>query len=266
MRVLLLSIALIISTNSNAQITPKYIHKNSTEISKNLFMSACEVSNMQYKVFNEFVKSAGNQEQIDIVSIDTLNWINNNFYNSPYVNHYYSHNAYKQYPVVNVSYNAALLYCRWLTDNYNNSSKKKYKQVVFRLPTKDEWVIAVKSENPENIYPWSGNSVFNENGTCRANFKREQQKTEIKSGELHDNADVLAPVFAYWPNKSGLYNLSGNAAEMLADQSGTAGGSYMNTKDYLSVNAKDPFEGLFSNPDSSHQAVGFRWVMEVIEE
>ncbi len=52
---------------------------------------------------------------------------------------------YSRYPAVNVSYEAAVAYCEWLTDQYNSNpsnSKRKYKKVKFRLPTLQEWQIA----------------------------------------------------------------------------------------------------------------------------
>ncbi|HMJ71384.1 MAG TPA: SUMF1/EgtB/PvdO family nonheme iron enzyme [Cyclobacteriaceae bacterium] len=46
-------------------------------------------------------------------------------------------------PAVNISYEAAVEYCKWLTDRYNeNPKKKKFNKVVFRLPTLNEWQIA----------------------------------------------------------------------------------------------------------------------------
>ncbi len=52
-------------------------------------------------------------------------------------------NAYAHYPAVNISHEAALAYCQWLTDQYNNTpKKKKFKKVLFRLPTLKEWQIA----------------------------------------------------------------------------------------------------------------------------
>ena len=50
-----------------------------------------------------------------------------------------------RYPAVNVSYEAAEAYCEWLTEQYNNSTGRKFKKVKFRLPKKDEWQIAAAS-------------------------------------------------------------------------------------------------------------------------
>jgi hypothetical protein len=49
---------------------------------------------------------------------------------------------YGEYPAVNVSFEAAVRYCEWLTDQYNSGKKKRFKKVKFRLPTLDEWQIA----------------------------------------------------------------------------------------------------------------------------
>ena len=49
---------------------------------------------------------------------------------------------YSHYPVINITHQAAIAYCQWLTDEYNNQKKKKFKKVKFRLPTINEWQIA----------------------------------------------------------------------------------------------------------------------------
>ena len=37
------------------------------------------------------------------------------------------------------------------------------------------------------------------------------------AGHLNDNADVTAPIYSYWPNDYGLYNMSGNVSEWVLD-------------------------------------------------
>jgi formylglycine-generating enzyme required for sulfatase activity len=50
---------------------------------------------------------------------------------------------YDDYPIVNISYDAAMAYCEWFADLYNNTKgKRKFKKVVFRLPKLKEWQIA----------------------------------------------------------------------------------------------------------------------------
>ena len=50
---------------------------------------------------------------------------------------------YTDYPAVNVRHEAAILFCQWFTEQYNNNpGKKKFTKVRFRLPTLNEWQIA----------------------------------------------------------------------------------------------------------------------------
>ena len=49
---------------------------------------------------------------------------------------------YAHYPVINIIHESAVAYCQWLTDEYNNQRKRKFKKVKFRLPTMNEWQIA----------------------------------------------------------------------------------------------------------------------------
>ena len=50
---------------------------------------------------------------------DTLVWRDKLGYNEPYVNNYLRHPAYKNYPVVGVSWLQATDYCKWRTDRVN---------------------------------------------------------------------------------------------------------------------------------------------------
>lgn len=58
-------------------------------------------------------------------------------------------NNFQAYPAVNISYEAAVAYCDWLTAQYNNSTDHKFKKVKFRLPSIDEWQVAAAGfKNP----------------------------------------------------------------------------------------------------------------------
>jgi hypothetical protein len=50
---------------------------------------------------------------------------------------------YTDFPAVAIPHEAAVIFCQWLTQQYNsNPGKKKFAQVKFRLPTLKEWQIA----------------------------------------------------------------------------------------------------------------------------
>ena len=50
-----------------------------------------------------------------------------------------------------------------------------------------------------------------------SNFKRGRGDNMGIAGKLNDNAEISAPVFSYWPNDYGLYNMSGNVSEWVMD-------------------------------------------------
>jgi hypothetical protein len=54
-------------------------------------------------------------------------------------------------------------------------------------------------------------------GQINANFVRGAGDYMGTAGFLNDNADVTAPVYSYWPNDYGLYNMSGNVCEWVMD-------------------------------------------------
>lgn len=100
----------------------------------------------------------------------------------------------------------------------------------YRLPTEAEWEYAalglIGNTNQELIierkfYPWNGHGVRNADdkylGQILANFKRGRGDNMGVAGYLNDNADVTAPVYSYWPNDYGLYNMAGNVSEWVMD-------------------------------------------------
>jgi gliding motility-associated lipoprotein GldJ len=100
----------------------------------------------------------------------------------------------------------------------------------FRLPTEAEWEYAAKAlnENREynNIrgrkkYAWSGKYTRDRStrykGDQLANFKQRQGNYSGLAGWSDDGSDIPIRVKSYPPNAFGLYDMSGNVAEWVAD-------------------------------------------------
>jgi len=86
------------------------------------YMDEVEVTNyywLEYLFWLDRVYGEGYPEVVDRAKPDTLVWRDPRAYNEPYVNYYLRHPAYRDYPVVGVSWLQANDFCKWRTDRVN---------------------------------------------------------------------------------------------------------------------------------------------------
>lgn len=222
---------------------------------------------------------------------DTLVWIRDftYSYNEPWTLTYFHHPAFRNYPVVGVTWEQANAFCHWRTE---------YKKIFlaaqnilpiqkYRLPTEAEWEYAARGGRMGAKYPWGGYYSSDDNGCYMGNFKS-------KRGNYIDDNKISAkttPVGYYAPNDYGLYDMAGNVSEWTStayDELGYGlinelnpeyrydavpedppalkrkvirGGSWKDIAHYLEVSTRD-----FEYQDSAKSFIGFRCIMNAIED
>lgn len=88
------------------------------------YMDETEVTNMFWLEYLEWLERIyGNSfpEVVERALPDTLAWREKLAYNEPMVNYYLRHPAYRDYPVVGVSWRQATDFCKWRTDRVNEN-------------------------------------------------------------------------------------------------------------------------------------------------
>lgn len=181
-------------------------------------------------------------EQSYIVNIypDTTCWVNDfqNAYNEPYMELYFSHPSYYDYPVVGVNWEQASAFCAWRTRFLKAGLKGAARYLQrYRLPTEIEWEYAARGKDG-TVYPWSSGKVKSDEGCFYGNFKPD------KGNYTKDGSLITNKVGVFSANSNGLYDMAGNVAEWTSTtytESGVLSMSDMNPE--LSYNAakEDPY-------------------------
>ncbi len=288
------------------QIDLREIDRNARPIRGNLYAMSSEVTNIQYNDFLSWLEDYNKMELrkkygFDLSAYDKPTREFYEQYHKPGPEKRKRHDPenFNDHPAVNISYESAVEYCKWLTDQYNESKKKKrYKKVLFRLPTLKEWQIAALGDSKfqswdlhENIveviiskdtnkmfegprtkmkyddtmmYPWFGawhlrNRVYNQFGCYLGNFKITTDRNCPSRALAYDGFTMTAYVEAYFPNDIGLFDVVGNVAEMIDEKGKACGGSWNDLPENSTIQSVKNYSG----PD---ETVGFRMFMEVIEK
>jgi len=234
------------------------------------FMYEGEVTNLAYREFLADLKANKQMGDLAKAQINPKGWEN-----EPFEKTYHVHRAYDDYPVVNVSHEGAQLFCKWLEEKLQAINEGRY-EIQITLPTKAQWMYAAHGGNQYAPYPWGTHYIRNKDGLILANFRRlgdesirrnedtgeleivNIERTDLSKAQLR-TVHMMAPSTSYMPNSYGLYNMSGNVAEMLNQPKQAKGGSWDSTGYDIRIDAEGEYDGW----EKPSPYIGFRPVVRV---
>jgi formylglycine-generating enzyme required for sulfatase activity/serine/threonine protein kinase len=170
-------------------------------------------------------------------------------------------------PVVNVSWEEADAFCRWLTE-WERNQGLLHPQQQYRIPTDTEWDLAVLFSTGSSIasdsFPWGNRPGTRSVGNYGSVRFMEGEREVV----LSDPFPSLAPVGQFSSNRFGLFDLGGNVREWClvsgpsnSDQRMARGGSW---KDEDRSRILSEFRESLP-ADARHDDLGFRVVLSLGE-
>lgn len=231
------------------------------------FMSKYEVSNLQYRTFFNEVSSNMSDDEKQKIACDTAAWSEVLAYADQMTDQYYRHPAFNQYPVVNVPYEGAVRYCQWLQQKIQTDNPGF--DIEVELPSREQWIYAAMGGRSQALFPWGNYFLRNKKGQPMCNYKqvpegsihrnRSTGKPEISEGNHPYKIVLTASVKSFYPSDFGLYNICGNAAEMIKDKGICLGGSWNDYGGDISTRA----QAIYERPSPT---VGFRPILVIKEK
>lgn len=191
----------------------------------NLYMSQTEISNKEYNFFLNYLLENNMNEKYQLCMPKCEKWLPKDSTNTFFMelhNNYHSNDNYSIYPIVNISYLAMKEYVNWLNE------VEPSKNIFYSLPTTEEWEFAFNCDTTDsNQFSWGGPNYRNFNNRKLANFA-EINNMQLRYDRLKDSTwfnnfnkeglnmiiDGPLPVYQFLPNCFGLYQMSGNVAEI----------------------------------------------------
>jgi len=281
----------------------KELDKRMTKVKDNVYASIAELTNKEYEFFLEYFQVNGYTDQYEVAKFDLSKYKGMPLAMMKAYHHSFNKSEkgkplFSDYPAMGMTYEAAKLYCEWLTAQYNVQADRKFKKVKFRLPTRKEWTMAALGyvnfqtwEFEDNIvkarpdgdgkprlfeeyrigdydsvsYPWyhsdwfkHRNAIVNDKGCALANIDMGDKETCF--GKLKGDGYIMtSPVMTYFSGDMGLFDVIGNVAEMIDEKGKAMGGSWAHVKGESTITSINNYSG-------ADDRVGFRVFMDVIEE
>jgi formylglycine-generating enzyme required for sulfatase activity len=237
------------------------------KINDTLFIDQTEVANIYWREYLYYLTDTKKEEQeYEKALPDTLVWNSDTSVN-PLSQYYFRHPSFNNYPVVGISYQQAIEFCKWRTfvvnlGKYLDENKfTDFKEhlndpfpvkLYYRLPAKEEWEMIAAGKLPIQEFPYGYKDVY-----TNWRGKRSKMFNCIFWGDtLNKNRSekfYTADVKAFFPNGYGAYNMIGNVAEMISEKGLAKGGSFVHPLDSCKISINQNY----SKPE---MWLGFRCV------
>lgn len=188
------------------------------------FMDITEVRNLDYLEFMYWTRRLDSTNYKSILP-DTTCWWSSGMATGPYIDYYLRHPAYWDYPVVGVSYDQAVSFCKWREDRINQCLYIKKHPLPKNAPPDSIWRINapryIECRLP-NREEWEYSSAaglssgFNY-GYVSLTTSDSIPVSNTKESCYFKSSDLVHPVKSGSPNHYGIYNLLGNVSEIIQD-------------------------------------------------
>lgn len=122
------------------------------------------ITNLEYKTFLADLLVKNKQDDYFKAEVKSLQWKTEGYNELAF--EYFENEKYNDYPVVNISSDAAKLFCTWMENElkqYMQNKKLKNKTLQIRLPLDKEWMLAARDGYAKISYGTGYNTFYDFN-------------------------------------------------------------------------------------------------------
>lgn len=132
------------------------------------------ITNLEYKTFLADLLVQKRNDEYLMAEVKTENWSEQDY--PDFALNYFESEKYNDFPVVNVTYDGATLFCKWLqqeADLYAKRNKTKGKELIIRMPYDEEWIFAAREGYAKIAFEKGYNTIYDETeGLVDKNFTK----------------------------------------------------------------------------------------------